>query len=121
MWLPATEFGGPARIVARLRSGMDVRRCGQPCCAVVHRCALLLPVVPFGREGAMVQWPQRPVPGLGSWAASRATNYASLLACGAAAGFASAYDAALSGAIFVAELVYGTLVIRRQFPTCIVG
>ena len=71
----------------------------------------------IGREGAMVHWPQLPVPGLGSWAASRATNYASLLACGAAAGFASAYDAALSGAIFMAELVYGTLVIRRQFPS----
>jgi H+/Cl- antiporter ClcA len=40
-----------------------------------------------------------------------------LLACGAAAGFASAYEAALSGAIFMAELVYGTLVIRRQFPS----
>ena len=92
---------------------MDGRRCGQPCRAVLRRCALLLPVVPFGREGAMVQWPQRPVPGLGSWAASRATNYASLLACGAAAGFASAYDAALSGAIFIAEVVYRTLVIRR--------
>jgi len=40
----------------------------------------------IGREGAMVHWPQRPVPGLGSWAASRATNYASLLACGARGG-----------------------------------
>lgn len=39
-----------------------------------------------------------------------------LLACGAAAGFASAYDAALSGAIFIAEIVYGTLVIRRLGP-----
>jgi chloride channel protein, CIC family len=39
-----------------------------------------------------------------------------LLACGAAAGFASAYDAALSGAIFIAEIVYGTLMIRRLGP-----
>ena len=39
-----------------------------------------------------------------------------LLACGAAAGFASAYDAPLSGAIFIAEIVYGTLVIRRLGP-----
>ena len=39
-----------------------------------------------------------------------------LLACGAAAGFASAYDAALSGAIFIAEIVYGTLSIRRLGP-----
>ena len=121
MWLPATEFGGPARIVARSRSGMDVRRCGQRCCASGSSLCTIASGGSIGREGAMVHWPQRPVPGLGSWAASRATNYASLLACGAAAGFASAYDAALSGAIFIAELVYGTLVIRRQFPTCIVG
>jgi chloride channel protein, CIC family len=39
-----------------------------------------------------------------------------LLACGAAAGFASAYDAALSGAIFIAEVVCGTLLIRRLGP-----
>jgi chloride channel protein, CIC family len=39
-----------------------------------------------------------------------------LLACGAAAGFASAYDAAISGAIFIAEVVYGTLLIRRLGP-----
>jgi chloride channel protein, CIC family len=39
-----------------------------------------------------------------------------LLACGAAAGFASAYDAPLSAAIFIVEIVYGTLVIRRLGP-----
>jgi hypothetical protein len=82
MWLPATEFGGPARIVARPRSGMDVRRCGQPCCAVLRRCALLLPVVPLAVKAQWCNWPQRSVLGLGSWAASRATNYAFLLACG---------------------------------------
>src|SRR5262245_60282727 len=54
MWLPATEFGGPARIVGRSWSGMDVRRCGQPCCVVLRRCALSLPVVPLAVKGAMV-------------------------------------------------------------------
>src|SRR6516164_7547312 len=111
MWLPATEFGGTARIVGHSRSGIDVRRCGQPCCAVLRRCALSLPVVPLAVKAQRCHWPQRPVLGLGSWAASRATNYASLLACGAAVGLASAYDAALSGAIFIAEVVYRTLVI----------
>jgi chloride channel protein, CIC family len=70
----------------------------------------------IGREGAMVQL----AAATGSWI-GRLGRFAGddlrlLLACGAAAGFASAYDAALSGAIFIAEIVYGTLVIRRLGP-----
>ena len=68
----------------------------------------------IGREGAMVQL----AAATGSWIGQLGPlrgrqNYASLLARAAAAGFASAYDAALSGAIFIAEVVYGRLVIRR--------
>jgi CIC family chloride channel protein len=70
----------------------------------------------IGREGAMVQL----AAATGSWA-GRVGRFAGddlrlLLACGAAAGFASAYDAALSGAIFIAEITYGTLAIRRLGP-----
>ena len=70
----------------------------------------------IGREGAMVQL----AAATGSWIGriGRFTDddLRLLLACGAAAGFASAYDAALSGAIFIAEIVYGTLAIRRLGP-----
>jgi H+/Cl- antiporter ClcA len=70
----------------------------------------------IGREGAMVQL----AAATGSWVGQsgrfQGDQLRLLLACGAAAGFASAYDAALSGAIFIAEVVYGTLLIRRLGP-----
>ncbi len=70
----------------------------------------------IGREGAMVQL----AAATGSWI-GQAGHFAGddlrlLLACGAAAGFASAYDAALSGAIFIAEIIYGNIAIRRLGP-----
>jgi chloride channel protein, CIC family len=70
----------------------------------------------IGREGAMVQL----AAATGSWVGQlfrfQGDQLRLLLACGAAAGFASAYDAAISGAIFIAEVVYGTLLIRRLGP-----
>jgi CIC family chloride channel protein len=70
----------------------------------------------IGREGAMVQlaaatgsW----IGQLGRWADR---DLRLLLACGAAAGFASAYGAPISGALFIAEIVYGTLSVRRLGP-----
>ncbi len=70
----------------------------------------------IGREGAMVQL----AAATGSWVGQlghlAGDDLRLLLACGAAAGFASAYDAALSGAIFIAEIIYGTLAIRRLGP-----
>jgi len=70
----------------------------------------------IGREGAMVQL----AAASGSWVGRlfrfQGDQLRLLLACGAAAGFASAYDAAISGAIFIAEVVYGTLLIRRLGP-----
>jgi H+/Cl- antiporter ClcA len=70
----------------------------------------------IGREGAMVQL----AAATGSWVGQlfrlQGDQLRLLLACGAAAGFASAYDAALSGAIFIAEVVYGTLQIRKLGP-----
>jgi len=70
----------------------------------------------IGREGAMVQLAAATGSWVGQLARFDGDNLRLLLACGAAAGFASAYDAALSGAIFIAEIVYGTLVIRRLGP-----
>ena len=70
----------------------------------------------IGREGAMVQLAAATGSWVGQLARFDGDDLRLLLACGAAAGFASAYDAALSGAIFIAEIVYGTLVIRRLGP-----
>lgn len=70
----------------------------------------------IGREGAMVQLAAATGSWIGQLARFGGDDLRLLLACGAAAGFASAYDAALSGAIFIAEIVYGTLAIRRLGP-----
>ena len=70
----------------------------------------------IGREGAMVQLAAATGSWVGQLGRFEGDQLRLLLACGAAAGFASAYDAALSGAIFIAEVVYGTLVIRRLGP-----
>lgn len=70
----------------------------------------------IGREGAMVQLAAATGSWIGQLRHFEGDDLRLLLACGAAAGFASAYDAALSGAIFIAEIVYGTLAIRRLGP-----
>src|ERR1700758_2416046 len=70
----------------------------------------------IGREGAMVQLAAATGSWVGQLGRFRGDQLRLLLACGAAAGFASAYDAAISGAIFIAEVVYGTLLIRRLGP-----
>ncbi len=70
----------------------------------------------IGREGAMVQLAAATGSWIGQIGRFSGDDLRLLLACGAAAGFASAYDAPLSGAIFIAEIVYGTLVIRRLGP-----
>ncbi|HVB84446.1 MAG TPA: ClcB-like voltage-gated chloride channel protein [Rhodanobacteraceae bacterium] len=69
-----------------------------------------------GREGAMVQLAAATGSWIGQLGRFDGDDLRLLLACGAAAGFAAAYDAALSGAIFIAEIVYGTLAIRRLGP-----
>jgi H+/Cl- antiporter ClcA len=70
----------------------------------------------IGREGAMVQLAAATGSWVGQLGRFKGDQLRLLLACGAAAGFASAYDAAISGAIFIAEVVYGTLLIRRLGP-----
>jgi chloride channel protein, CIC family len=70
----------------------------------------------IGREGAMVQLAAATGSWVGQLTRFQGDQLRLLLACGAAAGFAAAYDAAISGAIFIAEVVYGTLLIRRLGP-----
>src|SRR6201987_1637295 len=70
----------------------------------------------IGREGAMVQLAAATGSWVGQLGRFEGDQLRLLLACGAAAGFAAAYDAALSGAIFIVEVVYGTLLIRRLGP-----
>lgn len=70
----------------------------------------------IGREGAMVQLAGM----LASWI-GRHRNFSRprlklLVACGTAAGIASAYNAPLTGALFVAEVLLGTIAMESLGP-----
>jgi chloride channel protein, CIC family len=70
----------------------------------------------IGREGPLVQ--------LSSLVASQVAQFRSmpiaqrrqLVACGAAAGIASAYNAPIAGSFFVAEIILGTVVVEALGP-----
>jgi len=89
--------------------GGNLLRCVSSLCTIASGGSI-------GREGAMVQLSAATGSWIGQMAGFTEDDLRLLLACGAAAGFASAYDAPLSAAIFIAEILYGTLAIRRLGP-----
>jgi len=62
----------------------------------------------IGREGPLVQLAAMLGSGLGRITRVSSPRRRLLVACGAAAGIASAYNAPISGALFIAEIVLGT-------------
>jgi len=63
----------------------------------------------IGREGPMVQLAAVLASWIGRWKKFSPPRLRLLVACGAAAGIASAYNAPIAGAFFVAEIVLGSL------------
>ncbi len=70
----------------------------------------------IGREGAMAQLSSMLASWFGRWRKLPKPRLQLLVACGAAAGIASAYNAPLAGAMFVAEIVLGTIAIESLGP-----
>lgn len=70
----------------------------------------------IGREGAMVQVSAVAGHLLTRLARSGADEYRLLVACAAAAGLATAYNAPLAGAIFVGEIALGSQALSRLVP-----
>lgn len=89
--------------------------------SLVKSAASLLVVVSgsaIGREGAMILLAALAA----SWFAQRFTPRAEWklwIACGAAAGMASAYHAPLAGSLFIAEILFGTLILASLGPVVI--
>lgn len=70
----------------------------------------------IGREGPLVQLAAVLASLVGRWMKLSTTQLRLLVACGAAGGIASAYNAPIGGALFVAEIILGTLAMESFGP-----
>jgi CIC family chloride channel protein len=70
----------------------------------------------IGREGPLVQLSSLVASVAGRWLRFPLARRRQLVACGAAAGIASAYHSPVSGAFFVAEIVLGSLAMESFGP-----
>jgi CIC family chloride channel protein len=73
----------------------------------------------IGREGAMVQLAALSASLLGRAVRFPAERLRLLVACGAAAGIAAAYNAPIAGAFFVSEIVLGAIVMKNFGPVVV--
>ena len=70
----------------------------------------------IGREGPLVQLAALLASLIGRWRKMPTARLRLLVACGAAAGIASAYNAPIGGALFVAEVILGSLSMESFGP-----
>jgi CIC family chloride channel protein len=73
----------------------------------------------IGREGPMVQLASVVASWLGQRGRLSAPQLRLLVACGAAAGIASAYNAPIAGSFFVAEIILGTIAMESLGPLAV--
>ncbi|MSU24407.1 MAG: voltage-gated chloride channel ClcB [Opitutus sp.] len=70
----------------------------------------------IGREGPMVQLAAVLASMIGRWRQFPPPQLRLLVACGASAGIASAYNAPIAGSFFVAEIILGTIAMESLGP-----
>lgn len=70
----------------------------------------------IGREGPMVQLAALLASVIGRWRRFTPPQQRLLVACGASAGIASAYNAPIAGSFFVAEIILGTIAMESLGP-----
>lgn len=73
----------------------------------------------IGREGPMVQLAAMIASLVGRWRQFSPPQLRLLVACGAAAGIASAYNAPIAGSFFVAEIILGTIAMESLGPLAV--
>src|SRR5690554_5100058 len=73
----------------------------------------------IGREGAMVHLGSMAASAIGQFSRFSTVRLRLLVACGAAAGVAAAYGAPIAGALFVGEIVLGTMTMQSFGPLLI--
>jgi CIC family chloride channel protein len=70
----------------------------------------------IGREGPLVQLAATVASKIGQWTQAPVPRLRLLVSCGAAAGIAAAYNAPIAGALFVAEVVLGSIAMESFGP-----
>jgi CIC family chloride channel protein len=70
----------------------------------------------IGREGPLVQLAAAFASKVGQWTQAPVPRLRLLVACGASAGVAAAYNAPIAGALFVAEVVLGSIAMESFGP-----
>ena len=73
----------------------------------------------IGREGPLVQLASVAASWLGRWQNLSAPQQRLLVACGAASGIASAYNAPIAGSFFVAEIILGSIAMESLGPLAV--
>ena len=73
----------------------------------------------IGREGPMVQLAAVMGSGIGRWRQFTPPQLRLIVACGASAGIASAYNAPIAGSFFVAEIILGTIAMESLGPLAV--
>lgn len=73
----------------------------------------------IGREGPMVQLAAVVASLLGRWRNFTGPQLRLLVACGASAGIASAYNAPIAGSFFVAEIILGSIAMESLGPLAV--
>jgi CIC family chloride channel protein len=73
----------------------------------------------IGREGPMVQIAAMLASMVGRWRRFSPPQLRLLVACGAASGIASAYNAPIAGSFFVAEIILGTIAMESLGPLAV--
>ncbi len=73
----------------------------------------------IGREGPMVQLAAMLASMVGRWRKFSPPQQRLLVACGASAGIASAYNAPIAGSFFVSEIILGTIAMESLGPLTI--
>jgi CIC family chloride channel protein len=73
----------------------------------------------IGREGPMVQLAAMLASLVGRWRQFTPPQLRLIVACGASAGIASAYNAPIAGSFFVAEIILGTIAMESLGPLAV--
>ena len=73
----------------------------------------------IGREGPMVQLAAMVASLIGRWRQFTGPQLRLLVACGASAGIASAYNAPIGGSFFVAEIILGSIAMESLGPLAV--